>query len=218
MFTDESSPQAVSPARPGAALTLIEGGAVDICTIDGCGRERRAKGLCQMHYKRLRKTGTLDRYGVPADPHAGTAVKTCRRCKQVKPRIQFTSNAMAADGVKGRCRQCENELLREKYANDPKFREATTARNRRWKYKIEPAEVQALYELQGGLCGVCQRPLDGRFDVDHSHDTNEVRGLLHRKCNLVAGFFEQMDGAAAGLVLNYLQDPPMRRLAREKAI
>src|SRR5258707_236300 len=31
------------------------------CTVDGCDRIERAKALCDMHYQRLRHTGTVER-------------------------------------------------------------------------------------------------------------------------------------------------------------
>jgi len=31
----------------------------DVCTVEGCGRQVRARGLCQTHYKQIRKEGRL---------------------------------------------------------------------------------------------------------------------------------------------------------------
>ena len=31
------------------------------CTIDGCGKKVHCKGLCPMHYQRLRKNGSLEK-------------------------------------------------------------------------------------------------------------------------------------------------------------
>lgn len=40
-----------------------------ICSVGGCNRPHRAKGLCMMHYKRLRGYGSLDRTKKGAHPH-----------------------------------------------------------------------------------------------------------------------------------------------------
>jgi len=46
-------------------------------------------------------------------------------------------------------------------------------------------EYLALFTKQKGLCAICKEPSPGRnFDVDHDHDTGEVRGLLCRRCNV----------------------------------
>lgn len=44
---------------------------------------------------------------------------------------------------------------------------------------------------QGGMCPLCQTEIDLRIKgegvVDHSHDTGEIRGVLHRSCNAAEG-------------------------------
>ena len=30
------------------------------CSVDGCERRHKARGLCKLHYKRLRRSGALD--------------------------------------------------------------------------------------------------------------------------------------------------------------
>lgn len=44
---------------------------------------------------------------------------------------------------------------------------------------------------QGGLCPLCQYPIDltikGEGVLDHDHDSGEIRGVLHRSCNAAEG-------------------------------
>lgn len=44
---------------------------------------------------------------------------------------------------------------------------------------------------QGGLCPLCNLPIDlkikGEGAIDHDHDTGEIRGVLHRSCNAAEG-------------------------------
>ena len=62
-------------------------------------------------------------------------------------------------------------------------------RNLRNNYQLAPEAFNALWEQQGGKCGVCSTPMAPRgrtsdsVCVDHNHLTGEVRGLLCRGCN-----------------------------------
>jgi hypothetical protein len=59
------------------------------------------------------------------------------------------------------------------------------------KYSLTPAQWDAIYDLQKGLCPICLRPLhrpgnkQGKraASVDHDHRTGRVRGLLDYRCN-----------------------------------
>lgn len=69
-----------------------------------------------------------------------------------------------------------------------------------WNYSLGLGGLQRLVESQGGLCGACQLPLSAtkRIAVDHDHSCCPgkkscgkcVRGVLHQKCNLAIGVFE----------------------------
>jgi hypothetical protein len=46
-----------------------------------------------------------------------------------------------------------------------------------------------LLDAQGGVCALCGLPPNGKpLVVDHCHATNEIRGLIHSKCNSVLGW------------------------------
>uniref|UniRef100_A0AAU6W0R1 Endonuclease n=4 Tax=unclassified bacterial viruses TaxID=12333 RepID=A0AAU6W0R1_9VIRU len=46
-------------------------------------------------------------------------------------------------------------------------------------------------KVQGGLCPLCNQPIDlkvkGEGAIDHDHATGEIRGVLHRSCNAAEG-------------------------------
>jgi Recombination endonuclease VII len=63
-------------------------------------------------------------------------------------------------------------------------REATLVQ----RYGITQADYEALLAQQSGVCAVCKEAPKGRaLDVDHCHETGQVRGLLCRSCNIALG-------------------------------
>ena len=60
---------------------------------------------------------------------------------------------------------------------------------------------------QGGLCAICQTPIDlttkGEGVVDHDHDTGEIRGVLHRSCNAAEGKIANAAGAWGAKSMKY---------------
>jgi hypothetical protein len=88
-----------------------------------------------------------------------------------------------------RARQREWLHKRQK---DPEYREWQAARQRRWDlhrtYGITPADYNKMLAAQNGACAICHgSPGVRRLDVDHCHDTGEVRGLLCSACNTSLG-------------------------------
>lgn len=60
------------------------------------------------------------------------------------------------------------------------------AHKRRSQYGITPEDFADLYAEQEGRCALCPRPAT---DVDHSHVTGRVRGLLCHPHNTALGIF-----------------------------
>ena len=62
-------------------------------------------------------------------------------------------------------------------------------------YGITLEEFERLLNNQKGICPVCGLPFkEGgkrRPFIDHSHETGQVRGLLHHKCNSLLGFADE---------------------------
>jgi hypothetical protein len=71
-------------------------------------------------------------------------------------------------------------------------------------YGISSDDYDALLAIQGGVCGLCQRPpVPGRrLAVDHNHETGAVRALLCIACNVRVGVMEKM--MQNGLMERYL--------------
>ena len=62
----------------------------------------------------------------------------------------------------------------------------------KYKYGISIEEYDSMYIKQGGRCAICgkhQSEVKHRLCVDHSHKTNNIRGLLCKRCNTGLGMF-----------------------------
>jgi len=87
----------------------------------------------------------------------------------------------------------------------------------RKRYGISMAQFSSLLAAQNNGCAICQKPIEAirrRMNIDHCHDTNEVRGILCSGCNTGLG---HLGDNVAGLqrAISYLQNPPFKNaLAR----
>lgn len=96
----------------------------------------------------------------------------------------------------------------EKRESDKRYRARVPRPNRsvyhrERRYGITRDEFVAKFKAQAGRCEVCKRLFTyDQVCVDHSHDTEEVRGLLCNKCNLIVGVAE--NGELLGEALRYL--------------
>jgi hypothetical protein len=84
-------------------------------------------------------------------------------------------------------------------------------------YNLNPGDYDRLYTAQGGRCAIAGCTATGktkRLAVDHDHTTGEVRGLLCGPHNydLLGRFVNALRPA-----LDYLADPPARRILKESA-
>lgn len=119
--------------------------------------------------------------------------KTCSRCSTEKHNSGFSRSNGNTDGLKFYCKECD------------------TVRHRKQKYGLTDEQFNALLESQGGACVICKfvpGPQDGPLDVDHIHETDIVRGLLHRKCNRGLGLFKDSVDII-GKAIAYLNSPDL---------
>lgn len=162
------------------------------------------------------------------------AIKICRKCQVPKPHSDFSPAKQNKDGRHSYCRDCDNARKREKkyamatpeahekkkaadrrdYEKHHAERRAAAVAQRLWsRYGITLEQYNEMWERQNGRCAICNRLGGGTntdtLDVDHNHETGEVRGLLCRKCNMKLGYIEDREWFEAAL--KYLGDDPAYR-------
>ena len=97
----------------------------------------------------------------------------------------------------------KQRAAQRKYLSDPKNKDADYDR-RYGKGASEHRRIQIA--RQNNRCAICKQPFIGRIpDLDHNHDTKQLRGVLCRYCNNGIGLLQDnpdiLDSAAL-----YLRD------------
>jgi hypothetical protein len=112
--------------------------------------------------------------GPRADCHPGRPRKTadglCQKCYQERRRAE----GPRADCHPSRPRETADGLC-------------STCEHRRRKYGLESMETDMMLAMQGGRCAIADCD-HAPTDVDHCHATNEIRGLLCKRHNLMVGY------------------------------
>ena len=58
-------------------------------------------------------------------------------------------------------------------------------RDRLIRYGLTQNDYEEKFKLQNGLCQICGKANNKELVVDHNHRTNQTRGLLCNRCNLM---------------------------------
>ena len=111
----------------------------------------------------------------------------CTRCgSKGDPDTDFPKDRQKTSGYSSNCRPCHRTQNNEWKAKNPdKVRDSQL----RSYYGIGLADYVRMLDAQNGVCAICQAPpLPNRnLDVDHDHDTGQIRGLLCNRCNKILG-------------------------------
>ena len=127
--------------------------------------------------------------------------KICPKCGLIKPLTSefFYRDRSSRTGFSGYCKTCQN-LNSGAYAkkNRDKINKRQNERNKTYSsrtkkyqklYGITCYAVDKMWKEQGCKCAICKEPVE-RYDVDHDHITDKVRGLLCHQCNVGLGQFK----------------------------
>lgn len=136
--------------------------------------------------------------------------KICSRCHVRKPTTAFSRHKQYdkyGDGRDPRCKSCRGRYGQEYYR---KNRVKTQTRQLLRRRRITRAEYDRRFTEQGGVCAICRLPAQRSgqprlLDVDHSHETGRIRGLLCNPCNRAIGLFKN-DTRLLQRTIEYLED------------
>lgn len=132
----------------------------------------------------------------------------CRGCLEEKPEAAFriVKSAGRAPHRRKVCKVCEY-VARKAWAAKNKDKIAAYNKKQRdrrglynkdyhnrYKYGISLEERNLQQERQGGNCGICGAPGNGKLNLDHCHATGTARGLLCTACNTVLGLVREDTG------------------------
>ena len=122
-------------------------------------------------------------------------LKRCSVCGQEKPLSEFYNRKTSKDGKGYRCKECDNKA-RKKWQTDNPERARYSSRNRsiKAKYGIDIEQYNQILQAQNYQCAICgctvqNHSYQKNFNIDHNHETGEVRGLLCTACNRALGLF-----------------------------
>lgn len=145
-------------------------------------------------------------------------MKSCKKCKELKPFSEYTKNKQKKDGYNIYCRICCNlktqnwrELNPSKYqVSRKKYRDYTKEEQKdymlRMRYGITLEEKNQMFLNQNNKCKLCQNvESDNKgFVVDHCHKSGKIRGILCSYCNKALGMFKD-DPSFLEKAINYLK-------------
>ena len=149
-------------------------------------------------------------------------MKRCTMCKKEKSFSEFYKEKHRKDGYCYWCKVCRGAYFKKLYKKNPtpylkaqeKYlkRHPKSRRNSILKHAfgITLKEYNILLKLQHSRCAICglkRSAISRNLDVDHSHKTGKVRGLLCGKCNKGLGLFQDNKKILANAI-NYIEKSP----------
>jgi hypothetical protein len=125
---------------------------------------------------------------------ANTAThKSCPICGELKERSEFYKWKSRQDGLTAYCKICFNKKNKEWFKENPdKLPTLKEKRiySRNKNFGISEKEYEQMLVEQNNKCAICKIQIGWEAAVDHCHNTDKIRGLLCRKCNLGLGAFK----------------------------
>jgi hypothetical protein len=139
--------------------------------------------------------------------------RKCTKCGEEFPatREYFYPFKQGKYGLSSRCKACHKAYTYEWRANNRDRLNASVkerfSKNRgqqkhyqlKYKYGLSIEEYEAALQKQAGVCAICgcmetekhQNGTVKKLNVDHNHETGQVRGLLCSRCNRVIGYTKE---------------------------
>jgi len=158
--------------------------------------------------------------------------KQCNKCKKILPVSKFNAGKSYKDGLQYTCRDCQKEYDRARYISDPTYGDRRRAQARKfWKKNHDPAkernkklvlqygitigDYDVMMKEQNNVCAICGNPASMEYrkvlNIDHCHETKNVRGLLCSRCNHGLGAFgDDIDVMASAI--SYLINSRLKKV------
>ena len=119
----------------------------------------------------------------------------CKECRNIKERERL-NNPVLREKERKRGKERYKKTSQKHLAITKKYHEENLPHYKelhlRSKYGLTMDDKIKMREVQQNKCAICEKEFetDRHAYVDHCHKTNNVRGLLCRKCNSGLGMFE----------------------------
>ena len=166
---------------------------IEECSFEGCGNDRKSKGLCIRHYNQQRHGDLrpLKPVKIPVTTRNENGEKQCYTCQVWRPEDQFAKNKSAKDGLQGMCKPC-------KATHYKKNADSVRDKMREQRFGITREAFDELFASQGRKCAICRGddPGNNFWNVDHDHSCCPgsdktcgkcIRGILCSRCNHALG-------------------------------
>lgn len=130
-------------------------------------------------------------------------IQTCTQCKIAKTLNDFSPHPKTRSGRNTCCKECHVRLYRRTSAKYRKNNPDKIRASRLKRYGLTIETYQDFLVLQGYRCAVCDGPFgDGssKACVDHDHQTDEFRGIVHQRCNTLIGMAKEDPHVLQGAV------------------
>lgn len=134
----------------------------------------------------------------------------CKRAYDEKHKDKINAAKRNRYAAVPEVREQKKAYQTERYSSVAKRREQVRASDLKTRFGITIEEYEARREeqrLAGDLCGLCKKPLsnvDSTPNLDHDHDTMQLRDFLHRSCNMALGLLKD-DPEVCRLAAEYLE-------------
>ncbi len=117
--------------------------------------------------------------------------KRCPICGELKERSKFYKWASRQDGLTAYCKICMDQKT-TKWGKDNHDYTKKLSRKivRKLKFNISEEQYMNILVNQDYVCAICKNKIGEEAAVDHCHNTDKIRGLLCRNCNLGLGGFK----------------------------